>query len=117
MLNWNFGKLSTAEYKANTYVIDNAFADISLNTRTADITFTPSADGKCKVVCYEEDNLNHTVTAEDNTLKIQLVDQRKWYSYIGIRLDSPKITVYLPAGEYGALTLRVSTGNRKRFQV
>lgn len=111
MLNWDFRKLSTVKYETNSYVIHNAFTDISLNTNTADILFTPSEDGSCKVICYEDANLKHTVTAEDNTLKIQLVDQRKWFSYIGIHFGSPKITVYLPAGEYGALNIQTSTGD------
>ena len=38
-------------------------------------------------------------------------DERKWYEHIGINLGTPKITVYIPQGEYGALFVRSSTGN------
>lgn len=113
MLNWNFRKLSTVKYETNTHRIYNTFTDISLSTNTADITFAPSSDGSCKVVCHEETNLKHAVTAEDGALKIYMQDTRKWYSYIGIHFGSPKITVYLPAGEYGALTIQTGTSDTK----
>ncbi len=111
MLNWNFGKLSTVKYETNTHIINDNFTNISLSADTADITFTPSEDGSCKVVCYEQTNLKHVVTTGDGTLKIHMQDERKWYSYIGIHFGNPKINVYLPAGEYGALTIQTDTSD------
>ncbi len=111
MLNWDFRKLSTVKYETNTHEINNAFTNISLHTNTADITFAPSEDGSCKVVCLEETNLRHTVTTEDGTLKIHITDKRKWYDHIGFNFRNPKITVYLPAGEYGALIIQTDTSD------
>lgn len=113
MLNWDFGKLSTVKYETNTHIINDHFANISLIVDTADISFTPSEDGCCKVVCFEETNLKHSVTVEDGTLNIQKRDERKWYEHIGINFRSPKITVYLPSGEYGSLIIQTDTSDTK----
>lgn len=111
MLNWDFRKLSTVEYETNTHEVNSAFVNIALHTNTADITFIPSADGSCKVVCLEEATRKHTVTTEDGTLKILSSDERKWYEHIGIHFRNTKITVYLPGSEYGTLSVQASTGD------
>ncbi|MDO4831574.1 MAG: DUF4097 family beta strand repeat-containing protein [Clostridia bacterium] len=110
-LKWDFSKLSTVRYETNTHEIVEPFGDISLMTGTADIMFALSDDGKCRVVCYEEENAKHSVTVEEDTLVIKLIDTKSWYDYIGLRLGSPKITVYLPKTEYNALSIHESTGN------
>ena len=111
VLKWDFRKLSTNKYETNTYEINEAFKQISVDTDTADIVFVPTEGETASVVCYEQKNLKHTVTVKDGTLVIKTVDTRKWYEYIGINFGSPKITVYIPHGEYGALSVRTSTGD------
>ena len=110
-MGWNFHKLSTNQYETNTYAVTDAFTHISVNTKTADITFKPSEDGTVSVVCYEDVTTPHRVEVRDNTLSIALEDHRKWYQHIGIGFDSPSITVYLPEGAYGDLTLRAPTAS------
>jgi len=63
------------------------------------------------VLCYEPVNAKHSVTVEDGTLSINVVDERKWYDYIGINFGSPKITVYVPQARYDALCVKASTGD------
>ncbi len=109
--NWDFTKLSTVKYETNTYEITEEFINISINADTEDIFFVPSEDGKCKVICVEETKLKHTFKVEDGTLVVDRVNERKWYEYIGINFGSSKITVYLPQGEYGALSVKASTGD------
>lgn len=109
--NWDFTRLSTIKYETNTHQIKDEFNSISLKTETADVDFVSSEDGKCKVVCYEPKNAKHSVTVQDGTLTINAVDERKWYEHMGITFDSPKVTVYIPQGEYGALSVKSSTGN------
>ena len=48
---------------------------------------------------------------ENDTLVIELADTRFWRDYIGFRLGSPKITVYLPDTEYDTLTVDEDTGD------
>lgn len=110
MLKWDFLKLSTAEYESNSYEIDDSFHNISIDTDTADITFLPSEDGKCKVVCHESEKEKHEVTVQNDTLVIIKTNNKKWYDYIGITFVAPKIIVYLPESEYGSLTIKESTG-------
>ncbi len=113
LLKWDFMKFSTVNFQTNTYEINNSFHNISLNADTADISFIPSEDSCCKVVCFEKTNLKHSVTAENGTLNIHKTDERKWYEHIGINFRSPKIMVYLPAGEYGRLTIQTDTSDTK----
>lgn len=111
VLDWDFTKLSTREFQTNTYDIDRTFDDISINADTADIVFAFSDDGKCKVVCFEEENINHIVEVIDGKLTVQFKDNRKWYEMIGIGFHSPKITVYLPKLKYGDVSVISSTGD------
>ncbi len=111
MLKWDFTKLSTNKYETNHYEMNENYKKISVVTNTADIVFVPSENSKCSVVCYEQKNVKHSVTVKDDTMVIEVVDTRKWYEHIGINFDTPKITVYLPQGEYGALSVRSNTGD------
>ena len=110
-LQWDFIKLSTDNFETNAYTITDQFENISIITDTADIVFAPSGNGECSVVCYEQDNLKHSVAVKDGSLSIEVVDSRKWYEYIGIHFGSAKITVYLPQSQYHALSVRTDTGD------
>lgn len=107
---WNFSRLSTGSYETNTYEISEKFSSIEMNTETADVHFEASSGNKCKVVCYEQKNLKHTVAVKNGTLTVNSEDTRKWYDHIGINLSSPKVTVYLPESGYTALSITGSTG-------
>lgn len=111
MLKWDFTKLSTRKYKTSTYEIGESFRDISITTNTADITFVLSDAETCKVECYEKEKELHSVTVEEGTLTIQLIDERAWYDHIGIHFNTPKITVHLPKKEYASLLINESTGD------
>lgn len=111
ILHWDFTKLTTVNYETNTYKISENFSNLSLNTDTADIIFAVSDDGDCRVECYEAENARHSVTIQDNTLVIQVVDNRAWYEYIGFNFSSPRVTVYLPKTEYSSLHIEEHTGN------
>lgn len=111
MLNWDFKKLSTVQYETNRYEINETVENISIALNTADLTFAPSEDGKLSVVCYEQSRGKHIVKAENGALTIQFADTKAWYEHIGIDFQHAKITVFLPAGEYGALSVRSTTGH------
>ena len=101
------------EYVEHEYRIDYEFENISIKCKTADINFLPSSDSAARVVCSESDNLRYTVSANaEGTLEIELVDSRKWYEHISFfSIGKSEINVYLPAGEYGALSIEGSTGD------
>ena len=108
---WDFTKLGTTNYVTNTYTITADFHNLSIDTDTADIVFAMSADGSCSVVCYEAENLHHSVSVEKDTLVIQSIDQRSWKDHIGINFGSSQITLYLPQAEYFSLVIQESTGH------
>lgn len=111
MLQWDFNNLSTEKYETNSYEITESFTNISVITNTANVVFTPSEDGKIRVVCYESEQEKHAVSVKEGTLTIALQSSKKWYHYIGIHvLGYPSITVSLPLDAYSALSVRGKTG-------
>ena len=111
VLGWDFAKLSTVKFETNEHVITDAYRSITVKTSTADVLFVPSEKGETSVVCYEAEKVQHSVLVTDDELIIEEKDTRKWYEHIGIHFNTPKITVYLPAGEYGKLFVKNVTGN------
>ena len=73
--------------------------------------FAVSEDDTCKVTCYEQENARHLVTVENDSLQINLKNEKKCYECIGINFDTPKITVSLPQSQYDALFIDSSTGD------
>ena len=110
-MGWDFKKLSTNKMQTNEYTIGESYQNISIDTITADIVFVPSDGEGTRVVCYEEEKLRHTVKVEDGTLVINGRDERKWYNQIGFHFNTPRITITIPKGEYGALTVKNTTGD------
>ena len=111
--NWDFKKIG-AVYTEKELEISAEFDSIEINVETADIVFQKSENGKCKVVTYTNEKLTPTVSINDAKLVIENADARKWYEHITLfSFNSPKITVYLPQEEYGALDIDSSTGNTK----
>lgn len=110
---WDFSKLSTVQLVSSTYQVDDKFDDISLKTDVEDIIFLPSDDGKCRVVCDEPKNVKAAVSVQGKTLTINTTDNEKKNFYIGIMLNTPKISVYLPEREYSLLRINENTGDIK----
>ena len=103
-------KLSTHKYDTKVHEISDPYQDITIESKSAKILLLPAVDGKCRVECYEQKNAGYTVSVEDGALVIKLVDNRKWYEYIGFDFTTPTVTVYLPPAAYGALSVESSTG-------
>ena len=110
-MKFDFRRLSTRRTVTNTYTPAGDFDDILIGVDTADVIFLPSEDGKLKVVSVEEEGCQHIVSTLSGKLTIQEVDTREWYEQIGVNSEPTSVTVYLPKKEYGALTLRTSTGD------
>ena len=99
------------EFETHEYEIKENYKDIKIVTDTADIQFILSEKPNTFIVCEEEKNANHSVMVKENTLRIEVNDNKKWYEDIGINLRAPKITVYLGKSEYGNISLETDTGN------
>ena len=98
-------------YQTHSAEIMEDFSAISIETTTADIFFTQSRNGTCVVECYDKDDVWYSCEVRDNTLKIQHNDDREWYKRIGLNLETPKITVYLPKTQYDLLFIEEDTGD------
>ena len=110
LVGWDFSKFGGRRHETNSYEITEEFTNISVKTGTSDIVFSPSQDGKTKVVCYEDSKMKHSVNIIDGTLTVVETDTRKWYEYISWGANT-KITVYLPETEISNLNIKESTGD------
>ena len=108
---WDFSKFGNSKYETNTYEITQEFEDIIINSDTFDIEFELTNDNECKIICVEEEKYKHDVSVQNNKLKINLIDNKKWYDYISFGFTNPKITIYLPNNEYNSLIIELSTGD------
>ena len=105
-------KLGLNQNQTITHEITEEFTDITIVGDTEDVLLLPSEDEKCTVVCVEEKKLVHSVSVEEGVLSVKVEDTRRWYDYIDLfDLESSKITVYLPQNEYGALNVKMDTGD------
>ena len=109
---WDFSLLGTP-LEATTHTPSEDFYSISVVTSSADVTFLPSEDESCRVVCVDQKNLTHSVTVVDGVLKIEKVDTRSWYDYISIFSRPTGVTVYLPKSEYASLYVESFTSDVK----
>ncbi len=112
LVNWDFGRLTGMKYETNTYVINDEFNHLNIESKTDDVIFRMSDDESCKIVCYEQTKMKHSAVVNEKTLEISAKDTREWYERIGLfSFDSAKTTIYLPKKSYSSLSINTSTGN------
>ena len=99
----------TVKLETNEYEIKETFENIKIITDTADIDFVLSENLNTLIICEEHKNIKHSVNVKENTLLVEVNDNRKWYEHIGI--STSKITIYLPKNEYDELITESDTGN------
>ena len=112
-IDWDFKKLGSYNFETNAYEIVDEFNKIEINAKTANINLQLAEDGECKVVCYENKKEKHLTSVDNGVLKINYTNEKRWYDYLHILSNSPKITVYLPDLDNITLTIKVSTGDVK----
>lgn len=108
---WHFANLGIVKYQTSTHTVNENFHSLSIEANTADIFFSPSHDGTCKVICYEAVNNKFSVSVINGTLTIYAVSEKEWYDYISIDSECPTITIYLPEDEYESIYIQESTGD------
>ncbi len=99
----------TVKLETNEYEIKETFENVKIITDTADIDFVLSENLNTLIICEEHKNIKHSVNVKENTLLVEVNDNRKWYEHIGI--STSKITIYLPKNEYDELITESDTGN------
>ena len=110
-LGWDFTKLSTIKQVTNEYEVCESYRDISITAIDADVTLIPSQNGETRVVCLEDEKVQHSVSVKDGVLVIEAIDNRDWYNHIGFNFKKAEISVYVPAGTYGDLSIDTDTGD------
>lgn len=108
---FDFEEMNTMKRIQNTYVIEDTFSHIAIEASIAKIEIVPATDGVCRVDCEEKDKLYFTVSVSGDTLCIDLVNDAKWYDFIGVNAGNVSATVYLPEQAYASLRVNNSTGN------
>ena len=111
MLGFDFKKLNAQPFGTNTYAVSESFENISIQADTDKLTFLPAEGKACRVECRESKKLTHEIAVQNNTLTVRTVDKQTWFSRIGLNLDSPAITVYLPERVYDSLVIETDTGD------
>ncbi len=101
---------NAGESKTETYLLEEVFDHINLQTAEADICILPSEDGTCRVICEETEKITHTVEVVNGTLRIRQEDTRAWYEHIGIFWAQMRVTVYLPEHVYQSMRLESVSG-------
>ena len=111
-MHFDLGKLDTGKYKTNSYSVDESFRDISVTVSTEKVFFKPAENGKCTIICFEEEDSTHVVSVIDRTLTItKPAEDRKLSHHFGVSTLSPEITVYLPESTYSDLRIETDTGD------
>lgn len=108
---FNMSLLNTASFVENTYTLTESFNDISLSTDTADIILIPTQEREVRVVCYEYEGHNHSVAVKDGTLTLTNPANAYTSGIFNFTVTSPKISVYIPEGEYGTLKIETDTAD------
>lgn len=108
---WDLGRLSTVKTETVTHRIEEAFGDIAITSDTAELRFVLSEDGSCEVTCTQPEDEAFSVQVADGVLTIDASSGLKWYEEIFRIGGKREVTVSVPAGTYGRLTIRESTGD------
>ena len=94
---FDFGKFSTDSLEERIYENLGEFHNIEIESNEFDLHILPSTDGKCRVVSWESEKSENSVSAENDTLRIKSINNRKWYEHINITIGETRtVTVYLP---------------------
>lgn len=102
--------MDATRWTEKNYVVNEPFDSIRVNTTDHDVTFVKT-DGDFRMVCQESDRVQYTVIVEEGTLKIDVLDHRKWYNTIGIFTENMEVTVYLPQKQYASVQVYTATGD------
>ena len=107
--NLDLSKINNHKYRLETYEINDSFENIYIDTLNIDIKFIFSEEEK--VVINEQERLDHFVYVEENALKIEVNDQRKFYDFINIFSPNREILIYLNKTNFQNLNIKDSTGD------
>ncbi len=100
-------------FVTNEYKLDGDIDDIEVKVSTADVEIKKAENDQAKVVCVEKEKVYHKATVSNKVLKVEQVDDRKWYQKFLFNWNwkSMKVTIYLPEVAYNDITMDSATGD------
>ena len=71
LFGFDFSALNTSVFVTNEYEISGSFRDVSVRGTTETVVFEKSTDGKCRVVCFEDEKQPHAASLQTDTKSFQ----------------------------------------------
>ena len=106
---FNFFAIDTENLTEKKYEIKELFRNIEIKDSKGDVRLV--VGDSCRVEYQESQFTRYDILVENDTLRIWVSDQRKWYYYFGFSFSRPTVTVYLPEELYASLSVKTNTGD------
>lgn len=111
-MNFQFRGLNTQAVTTTTFETTEPFRSIFMETGEADVQFTVSDDGVCRVECADFADNVYKIDVENGALHIRETDEREWYQLIRLfSFGQTYVRVCLPQTQYAALHLEGDTAD------
>lgn len=111
------GLAASADWRGSTslvtknYPVSGSFSSVSVTDYYADVQLRASRDGSVSVTTRDTQDVTHTVQVVNGTLTISRPEPNLGQRIFHDDDDDPTVVVYLPAGDYGALTVNTTSGD------
>ena len=105
-------KLFSDDRKRNIIELNEGFESVEVNTGLDSVKFVPSEGTASTIELYEGEKSYYDVRVEDNTLRIEYKENRKWFEFINFGSPSSHdVIVMMPAGSYKSISVNTGIGN------
>lgn len=95
-------------------VIENGFSDISIDCERSTVVILPAEDGVCRIIAGESEKCRISAEVVNGRLQIKQSTKPKWginFISFDFSVFNPyRLDIYLPASEYGALSVNNVSG-------
>lgn len=111
------GLAASADWRGYTpmvtknYSVSGSFSSISVTEYYADVELRVSRDGSTSVTTRDTEDVTHTVQVINGTLTVSRPEPSLGQRVFHDDDNEPKVILYLPAGDYGALTVNTTSGD------
>jgi hypothetical protein len=115
MTGFDGGKLLSDNRKRKTTEISQSFDKVTISTDIDNVELI-SAEGKTVLAeVFESDRMYYDISVKNNTLNIQFVKDKPWYSFItdiaSVSSVGHTVKVFLPVELYKEVTVRTDIGS------
>lgn len=111
-LSYAKGGVSTPVLTERTIPLTEEFGFASVVTTDCDVHIDwVQTWEEARIEFQEYSQTKHTVTVEDEMLKVKLVDHRKWFDRVGIFWSNMQMRIYLPYEQVEYLGVSTTTGD------